>query len=399
MITNDVDHKNLVGQTGLYLAAAYGYADIVHRLIQQGADCNIPCGRQGSPLVAACYAGHLAVVQVLLEAPVSMSNTGPSRNPIEAAARGHHEDVVLCLLENAHQKQNLDQDTYDLAALSASEAGFLRVLDWLHKLPNGQSTTEKTIARVVKAIRNGRVDILRKIISKSASSSTILPPDGISTAAIYGKADMVTFLLDEGLDVEEEGLFGSPLRCTSLLNHERIAQLLLDRHTKVNASGVAGAALQAAAMKGHAQMAQLLMDAGADINQTGGPYGNALQAAAYCGHIEVVEILLTKGASIHEKGFTKDAFHAAAEGGHEDILAYMLTKGYKFRTTPLGPQALMELPSEYKAFLRDPSPSLKDKQPRRARYNRVRISEPGVSKTPSKLWTSQSVQLNSQILK
>ncbi|KAF1347096.1 ankyrin repeat domain-containing protein, partial [Delphinella strobiligena] len=96
--------------------------------------------------------------------------------------------------------------------------------------------------------------------------------------------------------------------------------------------------LQAAAMKGHAQMAQLLMDAGADINQTGGPYGNALQAAAYCGHIEVmaafldrsatVALLLQRGVDVNAVGYHYGtALQAASRCGHIKMVRSLLEAG------------------------------------------------------------------------
>lgn len=63
----DWNQRNDLGQTGLYLASAAGYEKIASFFINHGADVNASGGRHGSPLHAACFVGHTAVVQLLLD--------------------------------------------------------------------------------------------------------------------------------------------------------------------------------------------------------------------------------------------------------------------------------------------------------------------------------------------
>ena len=63
----DVNQKNERGHTPLYLASALGHSTTASTLVDHGADVNVECGRYGSPLHAACFAGHVIVVEKLLK--------------------------------------------------------------------------------------------------------------------------------------------------------------------------------------------------------------------------------------------------------------------------------------------------------------------------------------------
>jgi ankyrin repeat protein len=57
-------------------------------------------------------------------------------------------------------------------------------------------------------------------------------------------------------------------------------------------------ALQVASGEGHEAIARLLIEHGADLNASGGRYGNALQAACRAGHENIVKLLLKSGADL-----------------------------------------------------------------------------------------------------
>lgn len=375
--TIEWDQKNSLNQTGLYLAAATGHDGVVRKLIQCGADQHVQCPRRGTPLAAACFAGHLTTVRQLLRSGMTSNSTISSA--LQAAFRGGHEEVALCLL--GHLDFSLEQDTYDSIFLGASAHGFVRVMRrlqrpdliaaWGQKSPN---------TRLTKVIGSGNIEMLKRLTSNPVDPLPVLPPDGISTAALHGQDKMVLFLLDKGLNLETEGPLGSPLRVACLLNHNYIVHLLLNQSADVDACGSMGTALQAAAMKGHVQVAQLLLDRGAKVNVKGGPYGNPLQSAAYHGHVEMADLLLERGANIHQEGFSKDAFHAAAEGGHEEVVTLLLGKGYRpdeyvkplYMACDKGHSAVVQMLLCYGA---DPNYSIDSKNSSYGRPNKIRGSE------------------------
>ena len=351
----DWDQKNDLGHTGLYLASATGQTPTAHLLIQRGANVNIQCGRLGSPLYAACFAGHLSVVRLLLDSHADPRLGGTFENAVEAAFRGDHEDVAMSVLQTGFEF--LNQEEYERTMLGASRVGFIKVVEYMQEPPRnptlGKPAPEKIQAMANKAITGGRQELLQYFLRRETSSLDVLPGDAVASAALYGRQAMVEFLLEYGLNIEKEGLFGSPLRSASLMNQESVVRTLLDRGANANACGKLGTALQAAAMKGHIRITKLLIEEGADVNLSGGFYGTALQAAAYHGHKEALKILLEAGANVYFGGLSKDAFHAAAEGGHYQIVELLLQRGYH---SVLIADALYagSPPSKYKALLRSP---------------------------------------------
>ncbi|KAI6826785.1 hypothetical protein KC340_g10027 [Hortaea werneckii] len=173
-----------------------------------------------------------------------------------------------------------------------------------------------------------------------------------------GREGMTIFLIDQGIDVDEEGDMGTPLRCASAFGYNNICKVLLDRGADVNKVQKYGGALHAAAMRGHLHTVKLLLDFGADVNACGGSYGTALQAASYNGHSEVVSWLLTAKAYVGRQGLFSDAIRAAREGGRHDIVELFENAGHQSYDPPprgLEPQFSMSLPSPH--LLRDSSPS------------------------------------------
>ncbi len=367
----DVNQKTIQGHTPVYLAAALGHSTIVSVLVDHGAIINIECGRYGSPLHAACFAGHLEVVDNLLklgaghlEVVDNLLKLGAGiscgvvfDDALQAACRGGHEDVALHLIESGSMIKS--EDDYERALEGAARAGLVNVVGRLHRPPFllfNKSKLDKVRNKTRKAIEGGQLGVICQFLDQQINKRDVLPPDAVALATLYNHKILVEFLLDEGMGVEAEGAVGTPLRTACLLNYQPIARLLLHRGAEINACGVFGDALQAAAMKGHTTLVKLIIDEGANVNQQSGFYGTALQAAAYHGQHGAVELLLDAGADVHAKGYSNDAFHAAAEGGHQDVIMLMLRKGYKFRHPPEGPRYGMLPPPRYKTLMRDASP-------------------------------------------
>lgn len=353
----DVNQKTKFGHTPVYLAAALGHSTTVSVLVDHGAIINIESGKYGSPLHAACFAGHLEVVNNLLKLGASISCDDVFDDALQAAFRGDREDVALHLIESGSMVKF--EDDYDQALEGAARAGFVNVVRRLQRPPFllfNKSKLDKTRKKMRKAIEGGQLGVIRQFLDQQSNKRNVLPPDAVALATLYNHKVLVEFLLDEGMGMEAEGIVGTPLRTACLLNYQSIARVLLHRGAKINACGIFGDALQAAAMKGHTVVMKLIIDEGANVNQQSGFYGTALQAAAYHGQHGAVRLLLDAGADVHANGYSKDAFHAAAEGGHQDVITLMLRKGYKFQLIPRGPMCSRWAPSPYKALMRDASP-------------------------------------------
>jgi ankyrin repeat protein len=362
----DWDQRNDLGHTALYLAVASGHLSTVTTLIEKGAELNTECGAYGSPLHVACFRGYEEIAEKLLQNGASPKCGSKFQSAVQAASQGGHEDIVLALIR--HDATIDTEDDYEQAIQMATEYGFIRVIDQLLK-PTfkhfiDKESPEKNKMRLAKAIKGGQLFVLQRQLSKASSDAKgIFPKDSVAIAALYGHADIVKYLLDQGLDIEAEGQFGTPLRSACLMNHKSTVKELLQHGANVKTEERKCNALYVAAVKGHTDIVRILLEEGADVHQKTGSFGTVLRAAAYYGHRNVVEILLDAGANVHAEGSSPDAFHAAAEGGHQEIIMLFLERGYRFLYEPPGPKYKRARPSPYRPLYREASPG-RDKHPR-----------------------------------
>lgn len=359
--TTNWDQRNDHGHTSLYLACASGSQSAALTLLDHGADPNAECGRFGNPLQAACFAGHVTVVELLLKNGALVYEKGAFSNALQACVKGHKEEAAKVLLKSEDIIRSVEE--FDFALGCAAQAGFLEVVEWLHRSPlasqYGSEYPDKMKMKTTRAIQGGNTSVLERFLKNRPRPTDLLPDGPMAVAAIYGHESIIELLSGMNIDLEGECMLGSPLRCAALMGRERIMRKLIELGADINGCGQHGTALQAASMKGHIQIVEFLLRSGAKINQTGGMYGTALQAASYLGHLNVVEVLLDAGAQIHIAGISKDAFHGAAEGGHYDIVRVMLDRGFQFCNPPI-PLLCNEGRQQYRSLLRDYSQSRGD---------------------------------------
>jgi ankyrin repeat protein len=360
----DWDQRNKSGHTALYAASYFGHAEVIKLLLNHHVDPNVECGRLGSALQCAAYRGHDDVVRVLLGRGADPKLKRHFESAVHAACNGNNEDTVMALLQGGFDIST--QDQYDSFESEIAKAGLARAMTELQSHPLSAKVPNRNVQLAAQMIASGEVNGLNYLLRKSISANGI-PPGSLAISAGNGHENMTTFLIDQGVSVNEAGDLGTPLRCASIKGHNSICNILLSRGANVDESGPFGSALQAAAMRGHLHTAKLLLDMGADVNIRGGHYGTPLQAAAYHGHPELVQLLLAAKADVHIAGFSKDALHAAAEGGRHGVVQLFLDAGFQ----PLAPiryfgPAFSRTGPPPPNLLRDSSPGRhKERKPRR----------------------------------
>lgn len=354
----DWNQTNDLGQGGLYLAAAAGNRTIVQILLEREVHVNTLGGKFGHPLHAACFGGHASIAKLLLGHGAD-PKLGP-RSALDYALLGDHENIALLLLDGKFDIS--DQTEYDSILQQVAEAGFSDVVQFLQKeyalLYGGRGLGSSRCRAVEVAIFKGRTQVVYRYMQKLSDPRIEMPEGAIAIAALGGQDAMISLLVDQGLDLNEEGVLGTPIRGASIMSYESTVKLLLRLGANLHVSGSLGEPLQAAAMRGHESITRTLLIHGADVNSMGGLYGTALQAAAHRGHQKVVEILLDAGADVHRDGFSRDAFHAASEGGHEGVVRLLLERGFKLQHTL--ERAMMFRSGRrcpYRNLLREASPS------------------------------------------
>ncbi|KAJ7266795.1 ankyrin repeat domain-containing protein [Mycena rebaudengoi] len=292
--------EGLIDDKPLIVASYYGYMDIVHLLIEKGADVNAQGGGYGNALQAASSSGHESIVHLLIEKGANVNAQGGEYgNALQAASSLGHESIVHLLIEKG-------------ANVNAQGGCFGNALQ--------------------AALLSGHESIVHLLIEKGANVNAQGGRFGNALQAVpYGSHEFIFHLLiEKGVNVNAEGCnFGNALQAASFLGHESIVHLLIEKGANVNAQGGEyGNALQAASSLGHESIVHLLIEKGADVHAQGGLYGNALQAASFSGHESIVHLLIEKGADVNAQGGQfGNALQAASAKGHESIVHLLIEKG------------------------------------------------------------------------
>ncbi|KAF0640548.1 hypothetical protein FPSE5266_10074 [Fusarium pseudograminearum] len=336
----DWNQRNNLGHSAVYLAASSGHISTVTALIRQGAVLNVECGGYGSPLYVSCFRGYHEIVIQLLESGASPKCGTKFKSAVHAAIYGGHEDIVVTLVQ--HSRTITSEQDYQEVVLMATEYGLIKVINELKK-PTFKSfivkeTPDQHMMKLARAIRGGQLGVLKSQLSKEGpKASEVFPVDAVAIASLYGHRDVVEFLLEQGLDIEAEGQFGTPLRSASLMNHRATVELLVQSGANTRTNEKKGNPLCVAAIKGHEDIVRILLHEGVDPtkNTPTGSFGSVLEAAAYFGHRNIVETLLDHRMSVPRVLELKNAFHAAAEGGRHEVIMLFLDRGYQFNKPPI----------------------------------------------------------------
>lgn len=331
----NVEHKNDVGATGLYLACACGHQTVASTFLEYGADPNATGGKFGCPLQAACFNGFVNIAKLLLSRGADPKRSATFDNALQASLEGGSEELALAILEDRSKFEIDDQSSYDNALQMAAQVGHEKVVRYLQRnYPLfGHSGPAKSQA-IQSAISKGQLRTLQPFIDDTQGQRKDLPAESIAIAALYGQDRVIQFLLGKNFDIEKSGPFGKPVRAASLRGHDSTVRLLINSGASASASDCTGNALEAAAINGHTSIASFLLQMGVNPDASGGLYGTALQASAFQGHLGVSKLLLDAGAKVHQRGSYKDAFHAAAAGGSEKVIGLLLDQGFRLYHPP-----------------------------------------------------------------
>lgn len=115
------DQPYLFGTTQLMIAAQRGHLDIAGALID--ARANVNARGTSTALCDASFAGHLAIIQLLIDRGADIHLTDElSRTPLMQAALGGQPEAVTLLLERGADVRPVDED-HETALFKAARAG------------------------------------------------------------------------------------------------------------------------------------------------------------------------------------------------------------------------------------------------------------------------------------
>lgn len=173
-LTRRPNHR---GRTPLYLAARYGYYDIVRDLPQFGSSPMQADEKGDTALCIAAAAGHLEVVRILLAAGSDINVINLSKQyatPLQAAAWSGHLAIVETLLSAGAKVDfatNFGVGSYT-ALQAAAGAGHLAVVEMLIaakadvNAPGSGDQDGRTALRV--AAKEGHLAVVKRLIKEGA---------------------------------------------------------------------------------------------------------------------------------------------------------------------------------------------------------------------------------------
>lgn len=204
------DHEN---ETPLHAAAQAGHVDIVHLLMQAGADPNVLNARLNTPLMTAIEGKQNDVVQYLIRSGAAVEFRGEDgMTALHLASKSGNKDAVKLLLD---AKKKLDVNLQDDGGWTA--------LIW--------------------ATEHKQTEIIELLLDRGADAN--IQDDEENTclhwAAFAGDADILSRFLDIGCDVNAVNAHGdTACHIAARRDHESCVLVLTSRGADVGLVNVSG---------------------------------------------------------------------------------------------------------------------------------------------------------------
>lgn len=373
----------------LFYVSMLGLDEMVLRLSTSREKAN-SVGPRLTCLAAAAFFRHTKTVQLLLDrgaevnAVVQYTGVGCegyySPTAISCAAEMGREDIVKMLLAEGAD--------VNICRAQPPKPGWNPTRKFNTPLEAAVSRRGAIQTRIVRILLDGGADVHAG--GHAGSVELLYCPIN------HGDTDLITLLLDAGVDPNEDdrvqtplvcAISGSKLKCAKLLvqrgaNLESIESCLISTLYEMRDSslfiGAMKTALElkpnlktekllfAAAKYGQApdvhdendvaalhaaaltpqddtQILEILLDANANVNIHGGLFGSALQAAAISGKAKCVRILLKRGASPDHAGGSYGTALQIAKNRLEDLERRAYSCDWSGHLTDYGPNGYYDL--------------------------------------------------------
>ncbi|XP_065019152.1 ankyrin repeat-containing protein At5g02620-like isoform X2 [Musa acuminata AAA Group] len=268
--TNDGELKDLlckqnqVGETALFVAAEYGYVDVVHEMMKHYdvAMAEIRAKNGYDALHIAAKQGDVDVVKELLKALPELSLTVDLSNTtaLNTAATQGHIDVVNLLLETDKSLALIARSNGKTALHSAARNGHLEVVKALLRKESAIATRtdKKGQTALHMAVKATSLELVVELLESEPSLLNLVDTKGntaLHIAARKGRAQVKCSVI---------------LACTSFNASLQIVKRLLEiKDLEIKAINKSGeTALDTAEKMGHMEVASVLLEHGVPSART-----------------------------------------------------------------------------------------------------------------------------------
>jgi ankyrin repeat protein len=250
-MNNSLNHQDEDGNTPLMIALYENNLDVAYRLLQAGADPNIPNNEQETPLLQAINKEDIRLVVAMLEAGGDPRVTNPDGLS------------ALMLISRYGVNQIIPSDNDDVRLVPALLRYLIRIgADANYQDPGGNTVLHHTI--------NNEMSHLAQLFLNEGSDPNIQNNEGetpLMLAVARDDVGIVLELLLRGANPNLQDTNGQTALMRAIYQSEDIVFLLLEAGANPNIQDAEGdTALMVAVSVGNNSMATKLLQAGADPN-------------------------------------------------------------------------------------------------------------------------------------
>ncbi|XP_076083604.1 uncharacterized protein LOC143054470 [Mytilus galloprovincialis] len=295
LIRNLINCKDDNGISSFVISCLRGYDELVDFFISVGADVD---GQIGffTPLTAACHAGYLKTVEILLKGGSNIDGANTQgETPMYTACVGGHYSLVNFLIEKKADiyKQNKYSRTPLYAACLLGHAAIASLL-----IDIGMNVFQNKDLLIAASL-GGNDKIVEKILSKGCclNSVNIEGKTALFIACEEGNTNIVDLLIKNNADIYIVDTDGrTPLHAACCVGNNDIVRILVNKNADVNMVDVyLETPLHKSCRKGSEDVILTLLDNGADTKKTNKDGHAAINLAKTEGKIENENILKVLG--------------------------------------------------------------------------------------------------------
>ncbi|CAH0032937.1 unnamed protein product [Clonostachys rhizophaga] len=320
----DVNAKGDDG-TALNVALDRGHGEILHLLLQAGADADAPNEDGDTPLHVVVRRGRGGMVRWLPEHTTYIGAIGSTVADgitlLQEGVRDGHVKIIRQLLEHGADINGMNLD--GTALRWTVSHGNYTIVQLLIKYGADLDLAGRYGGIPLQAaVHYGHGNIVQCLLENGADADLVSKDQG-STEIFYWLCQNRDKLANENIFNERN----TPLYLAATYSDEKMVQQLLKHGADINAISTNDnsneTALEGALAGGHIEIAQQLIEHGANVDARSKRHGSALYQAVTKGFGHIVEQLLDLGADPSVAG----TLHEAVSRGHEGMIKQLIDYG------------------------------------------------------------------------